>query len=149
MDGTGHGNSVAGLIAAADNKTGITGINPNVEIFSIRVLDDNNISPISRVIEGIYMAIEENVNIINMSFGVNTYSAALEKAVKDAKKAGILIIAAAGNTGSKGVEYPAAFDEVMAVGLVDQHGIIAESSAEGAEVEIVAPGELVRSSFER
>ena len=146
MDGTGHGNSVAGLIAATDNGTGITGINPNVEIYSIRVLDDNNISPVSRVIEGIYMAIEEDVDIINMSFGVDTYSAALEKAVKDAKKAGILIIAAAGNTGSKGVEYPAAFDEVMAVGSVDQHGIIAESSAEGDEVEIVAPGELVRST---
>ena len=80
MDGTGHGNSVAGLIAATDNKKGITGINPNVEIYSIRVLDDNNISPVSRVIEGIYMAIEEEVNIINMSFGMDTYSAALEKA---------------------------------------------------------------------
>ncbi len=146
MDGTGHGNSVAGLIAATDNKKGITGINPNVEIYSIRVLDDNNISPVSRVIEGIYMAIEEEVNIINMSFGMDTYSAALEKAVKDAKKAGILIVAAAGNTGGKGVEYPAAFDEVMAVGSVDQHGTAAESSAAGNEVEIVAPGELVRSS---
>ena len=146
MDGTGHGNSVAGLIAASENDEGITGINPNVEIYSIRVLDDNNRSPISRVIEGIYMAIDAKVNIINMSFGVNTYSEALHQAIRDASNAGILLIAAAGNTGSQGVQYPAAFDEVMAVGSVDKRGDIAKSSAVGKEIEIVAPGELVRST---
>lgn len=146
MDGTGHGNSVAGLIAASENGEGITGINPNAEIYSIRVLDDNNQAPISRVIEGIYMAIHAKVNIINMSFGVNTYSEALHQAIKDANNAGILLIAAAGNTGSQGVQYPAAFDEVMAVGSVDKRGDIAKSSAVGKEIEIMAPGELVRST---
>ena len=146
MDGTGHGNSVAGLIAAKDNNEGITGVNPNAEIYSIRVLDDNNSSPISRVIEGIYMAIEADVNIINMSFGMDTYSAALEQAVRDAKKAGILVIASTGNTSNKCVQYPAAFDEVMAVGSVDKNGDLAKSSAVGEQLEIVAPGELVRST---
>lgn len=146
MDGTGHGDSVAGLIAAKDDGEGITGINPNAEIYSIRVLDDENCAPVSRVIEAIYKAIDWKVNIINMSFGVSEYSAALEKAIKDADKAGILIIAAAGNTGESGVEYPAAFDEVMAVGSVDKQGDVAESSARGEEVEIVAPGELVKST---
>lgn len=144
MDGTGHGNSVAGLIAAIDNGEGITGVNPNAEIYSIRVLDDNNCAPVSRVIEGIYMAIDKEVNIINMSFGVNSYSEALAKAVRDASDRGILIIAAAGNTAVKGVQYPAAFDEVMAVGSVDKNGNLASDSAIGKEVEIVAPGELVR-----
>ena len=51
MDGSGHGNSVAGLIAAKDNDEGITGINPNAAIYSIRVLDDNNEAPLSRVID--------------------------------------------------------------------------------------------------
>ncbi len=146
MDGTGHGNSVAGLIAARDNGKGITGINPNAEVISIRVLDDNNSSPLSRVIEGIYMAIREEADIINMSFGVDVCSKALEQAVRDAEQAGILLVAAAGNTGDKGVQYPAAFDEVMAVGSVDQYGDIAKDSAVGDEVEIVAPGELVRST---
>ena len=148
MDGTGHGNSVAGLIAAQDNKEGITGVNPNAEIYSIRVLDDNNQAPLSRIIEGIYMAIDQHVNIINMSFGISQYSEALHQAIKDANSAGILLIAAAGNTGEKGVQYPAAFDEVMAVGSVDKSGNIAESSAVGEEVEIVAPGEQVRSTGE-
>lgn len=146
MDGTGHGDSVAGLIAAKDDGEGITGINPDAEIYSIRVLDDDNCAPVSRVIEAIYKAIDWKVNIINMSFGVSEYSAALEKAVRDADRAGILIIAAAGNTGEKGVQYPAAFDEVMAVGSVDKQGDVAESSARGEEVEIAAPGELVKST---
>ena len=146
MDATGHGNSVAGLIAAKDNGTGITGVNPDAEIYSIRVLDNNNCSPVSRIVEGIYIAIDRKVDIINMSFGVSTYSAALEQAVKDAEKAGILMIAAAGNEGEKGVQYPAAFDEVVAVGSVDKEGNIANDSSVGEQVELVAPGELVMST---
>ena len=99
MDATGHGTSVAGLVAAKDNGEGITGVDPYAEIYSIRVLDDDNRSPLSHVIEGIYMAIDAKVDIINMSFGVSTYSQALDKAVRDASDAGILVVAAAGNTG--------------------------------------------------
>ena len=146
MDGSGHGNGVAGLIAAKDNKEGITGVNPNAEIYSIRVLDDDNRAPLSRIIEGIYMAIDQKVNIINMSFGVSQYSEALHQAVKAAERAGILMVAAAGNPGSKGVQYPAAFEEVMAVGSVDKQGVTADTSARGEELEIVAPGELVRTT---
>ena len=146
MDGSGHGSSVAGLIAAEDNGEGITGINPNAEIYSIRVLDDANQAPLSRVIEGIYLAIEQKVNIINMSFGLNTYSKALEEAIRAAAEEGILIVAAAGNTGDRGVQYPAAYEEVLAVGSVDKQGEVAEHSAKGEEIEIVAPGELVRTT---
>lgn len=153
MDASGHGTCVAGLVAAKDNKDGITGVDPYAEIYSIRVLDDDNCSPISRVIEGIYMAIERKVDIINMSFGVNSYSKALEMAVRDALDAGILVIAAAGNSGSaekagmdSTVQYPAAFDGVLAVGSVDKSGEVADSSATGSEIDLVAPGELVRST---
>ena len=146
MDGSGHGSSVAGLIAAEDNEEGITGINPNAEIYSIRVLDDANQAPLSRVIEGIYLAIEQKVNIINMSFGLNTYSKALEEAIRAAAEEGILIVASAGNTGDRGVQYPAAYEEVLAVGSVDKQGEVAEHSAKGEEIEIVAPGELVRTT---
>ncbi|MBO5072757.1 MAG: S8 family serine peptidase, partial [Eubacterium sp.] len=90
------------------------------------------------VVEAIYMAIDRKVDIINMSFGVDMYSEALAQAVKDASDAGILVIAAAGNTGEKGVQYPAALEDVMAVGSVDKNGDVADSSSVGEEVEIVA-----------
>lgn len=147
MDGTGHGNSVAGLIAAEDNKEGITGINPEAEIYSIRVLDDNNQAPVSRVIKGIYYAIDKKVNIINMSFGMKNESLALKQAIQDASKAGILIVAAAGNTGNE-VEYPAAYEDVISVGSVDAGARISQSSAKGKHVDIVAPGEKVCSTGE-
>ena len=153
MDGTGHGTSVAGLAAAKDNGEGITGVDPYAEIYSIRVLDDDNCAPVSRVIEGIYMAIDAKADIINMSFGVDTYSQALAQAVRDAEDAGILVIAAAGNTGPaehKGtestVQYPAALDGVLAVGSVDKRGELADSSATGEEISLTAPGELVKST---
>lgn len=61
-DLTGHGTSVAGIIAAKDNNEGITGINPNVELYSARVLDENLSAPISRVVDAIYWAIDQDVN---------------------------------------------------------------------------------------
>lgn len=140
----GHGTSVAGIIAAKDNEIGITGINPNVQLYSARVLDDQCKSPISRVVESIYWAIEQDVDIINISFGTRTDSEALHKAIQDAYNSNILIIAAAGNHGI--VEYPAAYDEVMAVGSVDTNGEVSDTSATGELLEVVAPGEQIKSS---
>lgn len=143
-DVTGHGSSVAGIIAAEKNDIGITGIAPETEIYAAKVLDEKNQAPVSRVIEGIYWAIENKVNIINMSFGLKNDSAALHKAVKDAYDAGMLLVAAAGN--GENVEYPAAYDEVIAVGSVDTAGTVSEKSASGNELELAAPGEQICST---
>lgn len=145
MDGTGHGNSVAGLVAAKDNNKGITGINPNAEIYSIRVLDDNNEAPVSRVIQGINYAIEQQVDIINLSFGMKDYSATLKSVIDNAVQNDILVVAAAGNTGSQ-VEFPAAYENVLSVGAVNSRAEISKDSAKGNKVDIVAPGENVCST---
>lgn len=144
-DITGHGTSVAGIIAAEENDIGITGINPRAEIYAARVLDNNNQAPISRVVEGIYWAINHDVHIINMSFGMAEDSVILRKAIQDAYSEGILLVASAGNTGAE-VEYPAAYPEVLAVGAVDSKGKVCEESATEKEVELVAPGEKVKST---
>lgn len=143
MDDTGHGTSVAGIIAAEDNDEGITGINDKIELYSARVLHDDT-APVSRVVEGIYWAIDKRVNIINISFSTPEDSQLLKKAINDAYKAGILIVAAAGN--DENVEYPAAYEEVVAVGAVDCEGNKSADSAGGDELELVAPGEKVKSS---
>ena len=145
QDITGHGSSVAGIIAAKKNDYGIEGLNPNVELYSAKILDNTNKAPISRVVNGIYWAIDKGVKIINISFGTTKDSIVLHKAIKDAYDSGILIVAAAGNTGSE-VEYPAAYKEVMAVGSVNSKGEISDYSAKGEEVEILAPGEKIHST---
>lgn len=143
-DRTGHGTGVAGIIAAKDDGEGITGINPNVELYSAKVLDSKLTAPISRVVEAIYWAIDNKVDIINISFGTTTDSEALKLAIQDAYNAGILIIGAAGNKGV--LEYPAAYDEVVAVGSVDSKGDHSEGSGTGEGLELMAPGEQIVST---
>ena len=143
-DSCGHGTSVAGIIAAKGSEDGFKGINPNVELYSAKVLDSNLSAPISRVVEAIYWAIDNEVNIINISFGTATDSDALKLAIQDAYAAGILLIAAAGNNLT--IEYPAAYDEVIAVGSVDSMGERSQYSATGEDLELMAPGELILST---
>ena len=139
-DRTGHGTGIAGIIAG--NESGLQGMNPEAELYSLKVLDENNQSPVSRIAEAIYWCVEQDIQIINMSFGTSLDSKVLHDAVKAAEDAGILMLAAAGNTGGR-VEYPAAYPEVMAVGCVDSQGEVSDYSCEGSSVEILAPGEKV------
>ena len=135
--------AISGIIAGSNGENNVEGINPNVELYSAKVLDDNNVAPISRVIEGIYWAIEQDVDIINLSLGTTVYSEALEKAIKDAYAENIILVASAGNTGIK-IEYPAAFKEVIAVGGVNSKGEVSKSSVIGKEIELMAPGEMIK-----
>ena len=134
-DDCGHGTSVAGIIGAKDNEIGVTGVNENVE---------NNSAPVSRVIEGINWAVEQDVDIINLSLGTEKYSEALACAVRQAASKGILMVAAAGN--GEQIEYPAAFKDVMAVGSVSADGTVSDGSACGEALDVVAPGEQISST---
>lgn len=143
-DPSGHGTAIAGIIAALDNEEGITGINPNVEIYSARVLDAKLEAPISRVVDAIEWAIEQDVDIINMSFGIEKNVVELEQAIEKAYDKGIMMVAAVGNGST--IAYPAAYDEVIAVGAVDENGLPVQKSACGEGLELMAPGENIISS---
>lgn len=127
----------------ADHYAQIDGVNPNVRIYSARVLDEKNHAPIERVIQGIEWAADQGVDILNISWGTDRDDERLHRAVKSASDKGILIIAAAGN--GEEIQYPARYKEVMAVGAVNGRGEKAEQSAEGREMEVVAPGENIAS----
>lgn len=143
MDDNGHGTALAGVMCAKDDDSGIVGINPNMELYSVKALDANNQSPLSRIIEGIYWGIKHDVDIINMSFGTTKDSEILHQAVRDAAKHGIMMVAAAGNTMHKEVQYPAAYSEVVAVGSVGTDGKLAEETSVGTSLELLAPGEAI------
>lgn len=142
-DMSGHGTAIASIIAG-NPENEVQGVNPNAALYSVKVLDDENKAPVSRIIEGIYWCINNDMKIINMSFGTSTYSKALQKAIEDAYDAGILMIAAAGNDASA-VEYPAAFPEVMAVAATGTDAQISDFSNTGDELEIAAPGEKIKA----
>lgn len=144
-DMTGHGTAVASVIAAKDNGMGATGMDENIHVYSVKVLDNNNRAPVSRIIAGIQWCIDNEIDIVNMSFGMKRDSAALQAMIREAEQKGILLVAAAGNQGNgeDTVEYPAAYPEVLAVGSVTNEMTRAGSSARGEEVELVAPGENI------
>lgn len=66
-DTTGHGTAMAGVIAAKDNGEGITGVNPNVQLYSVKILNCDNQTTLSQVVASIYYAMNQNCDIINMS----------------------------------------------------------------------------------
>lgn len=141
-DLTGHGTSIASVLVG--NTELVKGINSNIEIYSARVLDENNQAPISRVVEAIYWAIDNKVDIINISFGTKKYSKALEMAVSEAYDSGILVVAAIGNDGEETTVYPACFDTVLSVGSIDSDAELSDFSNKNADV--VAPGEAVKAN---
>ena len=143
-DMTGHGTAVASIICAKDDDNGVTGIDDDLEVYSVRILDENNEAPISRVVAALQWCEENGIDIINMSFGTNYDSDILREEIKSVADRGILMIAAAGNDKEADqILYPAAYEEVMAVGGVSADMSPADCSVQGAGVELSAPGEYI------
>lgn len=149
MDDNGHGTHVAGTVAGVDNTIGVLGVAPKVELYAIKVLDQNGSGSYSDVVAGIEWAIRNNIDILNMSLGGSQGSKTLQSAIDNAYNEGMLLVAAAGNSGydRKGtIGYPAKYDSVIAVGAVDQQNNRASFSSVGRELELMAPGVNIHST---
>ncbi|MGE5704895.1 MAG: S8 family peptidase [Clostridia bacterium] len=144
--GNGHGTHVAGTIAAAMNNKGIVGVAPDVELYDVRVFASDGTAQIADIVDGINWAIENKMHVINMSFGSSEDSPVLRHAIAQAAKAGIIMVASAGNNGGK-IEYPAAYKQVIAVGAVDREGKLADFSSRGRKLNTVAPGVDITSTW--
>lgn len=139
-DDFGHGTAVASIIASKKSKTdNIEGIYPKAIIFDVNVLDENGYAKIDDIIEAIEWSINQNVDVINMSFGVEKNDERLHKVIKKAVEDGIIIVASAGNTLGMYTEYPAKYKEVLSISGVDKDMNIYKYAAKG-KVDFVAPG---------
>ncbi|MFJ5861743.1 S8 family serine peptidase [Pseudarthrobacter sp. NPDC092439] len=152
-DNYGHGTHVAGIVAAAHNSTGVAGVCPECDIVDVKVLNDSGSGSTSNIVRGIAWAAsakqgEGNARIINMSLGQRVSSRTLEEAVRNAWKAGVVIVAAAGNGGSQAKIYPGAYPDVIAVAATDNNDAKASFSSYGAKwVDVAAPGVSIYSTF--
>ncbi|WP_370222839.1 S8 family serine peptidase [Cytobacillus sp.] len=151
-DDNGHGTHVAGIIGAKNNDIGIVGVAPGAEIYAIKALDAYGNGTTSTIMAGLDWAISQNVDIINMSLTSPVEDFGMKAMVDKAYKQGIIIIAAAGNTGTdikktEQVLYPAKFSNVIAVSGVDKNSVRVDSSSKGKEVEIAAPGDAIYSTY--
>ncbi|WP_246027782.1 S8 family peptidase [Paenibacillus xylaniclasticus] len=149
-DDNGHGTHVAGIIAASGANGMQIGVAPKVSLYSVKALDKEGLGYISDIIQGINWCIDNNIQVINMSFGLmpGEQSAALQEAIQKAYKKGIVIVASAGNSGPNNsrIDEPASFPEAIAVAASTRNDEIASFSSRGKGVDITAPGSLIRST---
>ncbi len=150
-DGLNHGTMIAGIIGAkVNNGIGVSGISSNVKIMPLRALDESGEGKINDVVRALDYAVNNGADIINLSFSGLSYNQGFKEAIERAFRAGIIVVAAAGNNDSDLDEkplYPACFGSlngdniIISVGATDTLDQKASFSSYGKNcVDISAPG---------
>ena len=182
MDVYGHGTHVAGTACATYNDAaevtdtgeplyGVVGAAPACDLYALRVLNEDGVgywSDIAAAVEwstGATVSLEpwadvpgqevtgKRMDVINLSLGKSAHPGeAVEEIFANAYDAGVVIVAAAGNSGNRGgnndsVIYPAKFDSVIAVAATDSSDTRATFSSTGDTIELSAPGVAVYSTW--
>lgn len=151
FDGNGHGTHTAGTVAAAEMAAGFTGVAPKAKILAGRVCSALG-CPNTSIAQGINWGIQQKVDAVSMSLGGPFSTNAEKAAVQAAEQAGVIIVAASGNSctasgaGCTPISYPAALPTAIAVGAVNSELKKTEFSQFGPELDVVAPGAAVISS---
>ncbi|MDM8528553.1 S8 family serine peptidase [Anaerolineales bacterium HSG24] len=140
-DDQGHGTHVAGTVAqSTNNGLGVAGVAYNATLLPVKALDDKGQGSYETIIKGIIYAVDQGAKVINLSLAGRNPSQALEDAVKYAHDKGVVVVVAAGNSGSE-VQFPAAYNNyVTSVGATTFDNLRAVYSNFGPEIDIVAPG---------
>ncbi|MDH3366007.1 MAG: S8 family serine peptidase [Thermoplasmata archaeon] len=142
-----HGTHVAGIVGAVTNNAeGMAGL-AQIQLVAVKVMNESGEGTDAMVASGIAWAVEQaHADMIVMSLGVDGESTSLRREVNDAKEAGVVMVAAAGNDGTSVVSYPAAYSAVIAVGATDSSDRRASFSNYGANLDVMAPGVSIYST---
>jgi subtilisin len=165
-DDNGHGTHVAGIAAAKDNSIGVVGVAPGARLWAVKVLDKDGAGAISTIIKGIdYITQHANqIDVVNLSFGCECTSPALDAAINSSVQAGITYVVAAGNDHKDASTFSPANDPnaiaVSAIadsdgkcggaGPATNHGnddSLADFSNYGKVISIAAPGVNILSTY--
>lgn len=147
-----HGTFVTGLIAADPlDGVGVAGIAPDANLTAIRVTDETgSVEDVAALARGIDRAVAAGANVINVSLITARENPQLERAVRRAVDAGVVVVAAAGNSEPVGQTWPATIDGVIAVGATgpdDQPADFTQVLPDA--VAVAAPGVDVVSTYPR
>ena len=155
-----HGTHVAGIIAAGLNGVGVVGVAPGAKVMAMKAsVSPSGGLPSSAVLGAVRYAVDNGADIINMSFGTavgtaRSAASVLETAVQYAVDRGVLVVAAAGNSGadiSSSYVFPAAFSlfypGVIAVGATTNTDTRSSFSNYGTPVNLYAPGSYLMSTI--
>ena len=145
-DRNGHGTHVTSTIAeATNNRIGLTGLAYGASIIPVRVLDANGEGDAATIAEAIRWSVRRGAQLINLSIEFDTDVRAKEipsllDALAFARKRGVLVVGASGNSGDTILAFPARSMNVLAVGATTEHGCLSEYSNLGRGLDLVAPG---------
>ncbi len=148
-DENGHGTHVSGIAAAVtNNSVGVAGMSWGAKIMPVRVLDYRGAGYNADIVEGITWAYQHGAGILNLSLGGSDYTQTMQDAINAAHAAGSLVVAAMGNcryatggcSSANPTQYPAAYNNVMAVAATDSGDSYAYYSQYGTHCDIAAPG---------
>lgn len=117
-DYLGHGTVIAKIISA---------INPEANIYSAKVVDRGGSTLNDKLTQGLIYALTHDIDIINVSLGLPSYSDTIQDIINKLAKRGVIIVAAAGN--KEETMYPALYNNVISVGATDDKGNIEPYSA--------------------
>lgn len=144
-DDLGHGTNVAGIIAAErNNDFGIDGLTDNVSVMVIKVNKPGEEGYLnSLIVKGIYYAVDNGADVINLSLGSTSQDPTVLAAVEYAHQNEVFVVASSGNDGNDVPFYPASYPTVISVGSVSENSEISYFSNYGEYVDLVAPGDLL------
>ena len=159
-DVKGHGTHVAGIAAAStNNSTGVAGMGYNSRLMNVKVLDDSGEGSISMLFNGIYWATDHGAHIINMSLASDDDCSTswwedwfdvgrneLRDSIGNAFSHNIVLVAAAGNSGTSAQHWPAACPNVLSIANTTLADTKASSSTFGTWVDVAAPGSSIFST---
>ncbi len=136
----GHGTMTSGLVHL---------VAPKAKILPLKAFTSSGTGYLSNIVAALYYAVQNHANVINMSFDLTSSSPALNQAVSKANKAGVVLVAAAGNENTSSAVYPAALNGHV-IGVASTTDWDARSSFSNygtTDVWIAAPGEYVISTY--
>lgn len=149
-DDNGHGTHITGTIAAANRLRGMIGVAPRASVYPVKAFDEGGTAYVSDIVRAIDWCVRNRMNVINMSFGMDCRSPSLESAVAGAWRAGLMIVASAGNDSKRGVvDFPARSGHSIAVGALDRRGRVASFTNRSRDIDVYAPGERIYSCWPR
>jgi serine protease len=149
-DSCGHGSHVAGTISALTNTVGVVGVlrSGSVPLHIVKVFNGSSCAWAysSDLIDALNRCRGAGAKVVSMSLGGTGASSIEATAFQNAWNAGVLSVAAAGNSGTTAYSYPASYSSVVSVAAVDSSKALASFSQRNDQVDIAAPGVGVLST---
>ncbi len=148
-DDHGHGTHVAGTVASLLNGIGAVGAAPEVDLYSLKVMNADGTGSWSAVLAALDWAVQNEMHVVNLSIGSSVDpGTTVQAAFDNAYAAGLVIVSSAGNAGlgENTVGFPARYESVIAVASTTSSDTRSSFSSTGPDVELAAPGSSIYST---